>query len=694
MFSNLILRNSHRSRKENGLFFSSLVISIVAFYMILSISTQDVMLFLQKMESDAVDKLLLLIPAFYGMTLGILFFLIYFACKYQFERRRHEFGVYLMLGMRRSKLFGMLLAEDFLTSILAMLIGLPVAVVLSEIVSLVTAKLVGMGIIGHQFSLSWSAIEWTLAGFLAIKLTALLILSGRISRQEIGTLLSQPTNRPKKQMPSVIYGLAAICGSVMLAVAYYMAIQGIAWTKVSMMGLTLLLGIVGTMLLFYGMRALIALIVKKGKGNKQLHVFTFRQIQENVIHQSTSMAISSLLILAALCCFGAGVGIAGTNSLSSGHVIDYTFEDHTAEDSSQVLPNIKAALKENGLENQFSELFEMRVGRIRTTEDYDNAYSMDAVMDSLRSLPQSEDRDVLLNNLGYATYPYLICLSDYNRLLELSGKPALQLGEKEAAVYIDTEFTTVSRTTMLNQVLAGQPKVELDGSPIHLTGEVQSVNLVTDRSITLSFALILPDEAFLYYSQGMYDMQSFLRKLDGIKSGDYLILAGSIPNTLPDDIYEQILERVGDRNINCVVDATGDLLKNVLKYKPFLIKPNHHELGDLFSVQIKSDDDIVKYSKKLQEMGAKNVLVSMAKDGAMLTDENGSVHKIGNAKGKLINSVGCGDSMVAGFTAGYIKTADYSYALRLGSACGNATAFSEKLATREEIERVFNAEYK
>ncbi len=234
-----------------------------------------------------------------------------------------------MLGMRRSKLFG-------------------VAVVLSEIVSLVTAKLVGMGIIGHQFSLSWSAIEWTLAGFLAIKLTALLILSGRISRQEIGTLLSQPTNRPKKQMPSVIYGLAAICGSVMLAVAYYMAIQGIAWTKVSMMGLTLLLGIVGTML-------------------------TFRQIQENVIHQSTSMAISSLLILAALCCFGAGVGIAGTNSLSSGHVIDYTFEDHTAEDSSQVLPNIKAALKENGLENQFSELFEMRVGRIRTTEDYDNA---------------------------------------------------------------------------------------------------------------------------------------------------------------------------------------------------------------------------------------------------------------------------------------------------------------------------------
>ena len=548
MFSNLILRNSRRSRKENGLFFSSLVISIVAFYMILSISTQDVMLFLQKMESGAVDKLLLLIPAFYGMTLGILFFLIYFACKYQFERRRHEFGVYLMLGMRRSKLFGMLLAEDFLTSILAMLIGLPVAVVLSEIVSLVTAKLVGMGIIGHQFSLSWSAIEWTLAGFLAIKLTALLILSGRISRQEIGTLLSQPTNHPKKQMPSVIYGLAAICGSVMLAVAYYMAIQRIAWTKVSMMGLTLLLGIVGTMLLFYGMRALIALIVKKGKGNKQLHVFTFRQIQENVIHQSNSIAISSLLILAALCCFGAGVGIAGTNSLSSDHVIDYTFEDHTAEDSSQVLPNIKAVLKENSLENQFSELFEMRVGSIHTTEDYDNAYSMDVVMDSLRSLPQSEDRDVLLNNLDYATYPYLICLSDYNRLLELSGNPALQLGEKEAAVYIDTEFTTVSRTAMLNQVLAGHPKVELDGSPIHLTGEVQSVNLVTDRSITLSFALILPDEAFLYYSQGMYDTYVNAVLSEQALDGNSLMTAYLDLNEKLDETdieYESYLQNMG-----------------------------------------------------------------------------------------------------------------------------------------------------
>lgn len=199
MFSNLIIRNSKRNRKENGLFFSSLVISIIAFYIILSISNQDVMRFLQKMESDAVDRLLLMIPVFYVMTLGILFFLIYFACKYQLQRRRHEFGVYLMMGMRRSKLFSMLMAEDFVSSILALLIGLPVAVLLSELISLITAKLVGMGIIGHRFTLSLPAVFLTIAGFLIIKLVAFLILSGNISRQEIGSLLANTSHNEKSK---------------------------------------------------------------------------------------------------------------------------------------------------------------------------------------------------------------------------------------------------------------------------------------------------------------------------------------------------------------------------------------------------------------------------------------------------------------------------------------------------------------
>lgn len=505
MFSNLVFRNSRRGRKENSLFFTSLVISIVAFYIILSLSKQDVMIFLAEMESDAVNKLLLMIPVFYGMTLGILFFLIYFACKYQMERRRKEFGVYLMMGMRRSKLFTMLLAEDFLNNLLALLTGLPVAVLLSEIISLVTAKLVGMGIIGHRFTLSLPAIGFTVAGFLAIKLMAFLILSGKFSRQEIGSLLANSSGNEKKQQPAVVYGIGTVCGAGMLAAAYCLAIGGWAWHKTGWMSLTLLLGLLGTILLFYGMRAAIALLVKTGKANRKLHVFTFRQIQENVIHQSTSMAISSLLILAALCCFGAGIGIASTNQQAGEHVLDYTFRDDHTENPQQVLPNLQAVLKENGLERQFSQLFEMRIGRVHTTENFEDVFQMDSVMESLRRLPPSEKRDILLNNLSYTDFPYLICLSDYNRLLETAGKPALTLAEKEAAVYQDASFADTVSTAMLNEIFSGRPGALLDEDTIYLTGEVQSVNFVTDRSITLSFALILPEQQFLHYTQGDYD---------------------------------------------------------------------------------------------------------------------------------------------------------------------------------------------
>lgn len=185
------------------------------------------------------------------------------------------------------------------------------------------------------------------------------------------------------------------------------------------------------------------------------------------------------------------------------------------------------------------------------------------------------------------------------------------------------------------------------------------------------------------------DIKNLMDKLDDIGEGDYLVLAGSIPSTLPDDIYERILSRLQSRGVNFIVDATGDLLKKALPYKPFLVKPNHHELGDLFGVETKTEEDIVKYARKVQEMGARNVLVSRAKDGATLIDENSNVTTFANVDGELVNSVGCGDSMVAGFVAGYISKKDYAYALKLGAACGNATAFSEELATADEIKKVF-----
>ncbi|WP_294898353.1 ABC transporter permease [uncultured Eubacterium sp.] len=563
MFSDLILRNSKRSRKENGLFFSSLVISIIAFYIILSLSHQDVMIFLAKMESDAVSRLLLMIPVFYVVTLAILFFLIYFACKYQLERRRKEFGVYLMMGMRRGKLFAMLLAEDLLESGLALVIGLPVAVLISELISLITAKLVGMGIIGHQFSLSISAIIFTIVGFLVIKFAAFLILSSKISRQEIGILLKPSVENEKKAAPAVVYGISAAAGIGMLAATYSMAISGISWSKNAMMFLTLVFGFVGTILLFYGMRALIALLIKKGNINRKLHVFTFRQIQENVIHQSTSMAISSLLILAALCCFGAGIGIAGVKSQAENHVLDYTFRDYSTESPEEVLPHLEKTLLGNGLIQDFSQIWEMRIGHVyetatdtETAAEDDTVISFDSVIDEVRKLPQSEARDLVMNELeaqDMSQDVYLICLSDYNKLLAAAGKPTLTLAENEAAVYQDRNWTNDAENQLFHSVLSEKPEIILNQNPVKLTGEVQTVNLVTDRSITLSFALILPDDQFLQYTNGDYTVyvNAILNRENG-KSASLMSVISDMNERLDnsdlseaDITYESYLQNMG-----------------------------------------------------------------------------------------------------------------------------------------------------
>lgn len=180
-------------------------------------------------------------------------------------------------------------------------------------------------------------------------------------------------------------------------------------------------------------------------------------------------------------------------------------------------------------------------------------------------------------------------------------------------------------------------------------------------------------------------IEQLFEKLQNLKEGDILVLAGSIPNTLPENIYEIIMEKLQEKGIRVVVDATKDLLLNVLKYHPFLIKPNNHELGEMFGVTLNSDEEIITYAKKLQEKGAENVLVSMAGDGAILITEDGAIYKGLPPKGKVVNSVGAGDSMVAGFLTGFLNTGDYEKAFRLGIATGSATAFLAWLATKEDV---------
>lgn len=184
------------------------------------------------------------------------------------------------------------------------------------------------------------------------------------------------------------------------------------------------------------------------------------------------------------------------------------------------------------------------------------------------------------------------------------------------------------------------------------------------------------------------ELNRFYEVIDQLVDGDILILSGSIPSCLDERLYEDIMKRVEYRDIKVVVDATKNLLLNVLKYKPFLIKPNNHELAEMFNVELNNTEDIIFYAKKLKEMGAQNVLISMGKDGALLVSEDNQVLLSSVAKGEVINSVGAGDSMVAGFISGYLKSNNYEEALRLGAASGGATAFSSDLATRELIDKL------
>ena len=250
-----------------------------------------------------------------------------------------------------------------------------------------------------------------------------------------------------------------------------------------------------------------------------------------------------------------------------------------------------------------------------------------------------------------------------------------RLGTENKALGFVAGFTGEELERMLKE-----DNIECDFN--HLQNGLTRVNVKIKADTELDINANGPDVSEV-------QIEELLVKLDRIKEGDVLVLAGAVPKNLPSDVYEKILQRLSGKGVKFVVDATGELLLKVLKFKPFLVKPNHHELGDLFSVTTKTDEEIEIYAKKLQQMGASNVLVSRGGDGAMLIDEFGLVRKIGNAKGKLVNSVGCGDSMVAGFVAGFLQKGDYEHALRLGAACGNATAFSEGLAEKKDIDRIY-----
>lgn len=485
MFYDLVNRNSKRNRKENGLFFVSLIISIVAFYIILSLEKQDVIIFLKTMESQALDKLFLLIPVLYGLSLFILFFLVYFAGKYQLDRRNKELGMYLMLGMKRSKLLLMLFAEELWNSVLSLLIGIPVAICISEIISLVTAKIVGLGIIGHNFSFSFSAVIGTIIGYFIIRFVALIILSGKFSRKEVTELLSEAQGEKNRKINKVIVSIKLVLGVILLTVAFAIAINGLAWENIKFMPMTVILGLSGTFLLFQGIGVLFEIILKKKTNISSLKMFTFRQLQESVFLKPNTLAISSLLVLMAISCFAYGIPVGYLFNSKEAHVIDYTFEAEEDE--------VKSVINKLELNDYIGGIYDMNIGMF-----YDGSFSAKDLISSVKNQKDEGGKDILLNNLQYMDRPYLISVTSYNKLLELQGKEEIILKDNEVALYNDPEFEV--GVAAMENALKERPTLYFDGEEYKLIDKCYTDSIVTDRLITISYGLIVPEAVFNKYT--------------------------------------------------------------------------------------------------------------------------------------------------------------------------------------------------
>ncbi len=501
MFISLMRRNHKKNRKENGIYFLSLVIAIVAFYVILSLENQDVMSFLKQMESQAVDQLLGLIGGVYGFSLFLIFFMIYFAERYQLERRSHEYGMLLMLGMKRSRLFLWLMVQDFYSGAMALAAGLPIAVLLSEVISLVTARLTGLGIIGHRFAFSPQGMFLTVLGFLGIKLVANVLISTQMVKREPYDMMNDPQEEKLVVAGGKKSAAVLLCGMAFLAAAYAIAISGVAWSALPCFAGMLVLGVIGTFLLFKGFCTVFSKLTMVRRAKESLHIFTFRQLQDHVFLQFGSLAISSLLVLIAMVCMGFGVAVAVKN-LQGGsvHSMDFTFTSYDRKTDRQ----IEDLLEDKESRKLLEGYADVKVAYLPTREIMGDDTDVKTFTYDISSLREAaghltQDQREYLENLDiYREFPHMISLSGINALHEYTGEKELSLGEGELYFYIDPEFYGEMQRKVFEGLLEHYPKIVIGGEEYQVKG-VCSEDIVVDRSITIAFGLILPEEKFMTY---------------------------------------------------------------------------------------------------------------------------------------------------------------------------------------------------
>lgn len=485
MFFKQIRRNAARNRKTNGLYFGSLIIAVIAFYTLLSLDKQDVMQYLSRLESVAIAKLMALVPAIYVVSLFFVFFLIYFACHYQLNSRRKEFGLYLMLGMKRSRLFAMLMGESLLNGIISVLIGLPIALLLTETISLTTAKLIGLGLIVHQISFSASALLWTIAGFILVQLFAMLFLCAKFSRMEPAAMLAEDSAQTQKA-PSLRAGwLCFILGLVLLAAAYVLGVTSLKRFSLFIVGVILILGIVGTFLLYRGMGASVGHSIRKRAPRRSgLFTFTGRQIQENVLCQHKALAVASLLILLSLSCIAYGIGICAGTGQAEARTADFSIQGDAQA--------VEKLLESEESQALIASWYPLYLGHGRRGLSCSSSELTEALLSQSHS--DTDLHENIVENLPYRMTEYFIAESSYNHLLESVGETPLSLGHNQAALY--TSMKDSSFTAILNAALQTGVSVTIDGEDYALIPRLYCNNVVADRQITLYSALILPDDRY------------------------------------------------------------------------------------------------------------------------------------------------------------------------------------------------------
>ncbi len=494
MFFKQVRRNAAKNRKGNGLFFGSLVTAIIAFYTLLSLGELDVMHFLSTIESDAVQKLMALLPLVYAISLFFVFFLVYFACRYQIDSRRRELGMYLMLGMRRRRLFLLLFCETLWSSMVSLLIGLPAALFITEGISLATARIVGLGILGHRFSFSPGAVCWTMCGFVLVQLLSMFILCIGIAKREPAEFFQDGDVKKQAVASGFRSTLCFAAGLGFLLYAYGLGMFRLHSLHITVVLSVFVFGILGTFLLYRGLGGMFGLWIRaKNKHAAGLQIFTARQVQENVLSQHRSLAVSSLLLLMALACISYGISM-GFGRSSDNRSVDLSLFGTKEQ--------VDAVLEQDGVQKMVQDSFPMYLSMIKDKyfRGGDREVDISGLTDALAALESSgvhtsDEADLIENIIENLHIEYVIAQSSYNDMLRSMGKEELQISDGQAALYTsvanDGDFGRIWQ-----EVLEGNASIGIDGEAYELLPQLCMDNVVADRAITLYLALIVPDDMY------------------------------------------------------------------------------------------------------------------------------------------------------------------------------------------------------